>query len=72
MNKPLTIEELKAMNAGDWIWLVFPTLKVGEYAQVISTTPNFVMKRLKGQSTAGYYNYNDIWLAYKNKERAED
>lgn len=62
--KPLTIEELKALKVGDWVWVVNKERDDGfsRYAQ-----------QLYKNDFDGYHlaDYGTKWLAYKNKEMAE-
>lgn len=79
--KPLTIEELKALPIGDWVWIV--VLKSdcinkahnGKYYH-IQHCGSFGDKELwcgwQGYGTAfEYSDYGTKWIAYKNKEQAE-
>lgn len=77
--KPLTIEQLKSLEVGDWVWIIDfektvykPISDSGKYFQIHYT----------GQNTLQFYNgnndllvlfsdYGTKWLAYKNKEQAE-
>lgn len=71
--KPLTIEELKALKVGDWVWIkdLVEENRCG-YHRVESINPYPII--LKG---CGFYlyvlfpDYGTKWLAYKNKEQAE-
>ena len=63
--KPLTIEELKALEVGDWVWIVHNTHK-SSYLKKVSNNEN--------QFEFSWFSYSDYgtkWLAYKNKEQAE-
>lgn len=76
--KPLTIEELKKLEVGDWVWVVekegaYPTHDFrGEYCRKV---PPYLDGFCYGwHGNGGYYKYEDYgkkWLAYKNKEQAE-
>lgn len=76
--KPLTIEELKALEVGDWVWVKvlkpdYPRRDYdGEYCRI---TPPYIDGLCYGwQGSGGFYKYEDYgicWLAYKNKEQAE-
>ena len=67
--KPLTIDELKAIKVGDWVWIVDDILDgngAGRYVPIKS----------RGFSPHPFYNnsfeeYGKLWIAYKNKEEAE-
>lgn len=77
--KPLTIEELKSLEAGDWVWIILldkmfrlkvETEDVGEgYYQKYNNRRKdaYVTFHLNFY----YKDYGTKWLAYKNKEQAE-
>lgn len=72
--KPLTIEELKALEVGDWVWLIYKDTVYRRYAQIqaIEETRLYVWGR--GLAECEMWKYSDYgtkWLAYKNKEQAE-
>ena len=60
--KPLTIEQLKALEAGDWVWVV--DLYSGVNSGYVQIDDNFV-------DCVDFSDYGTNWLAYKNKEQAE-
>lgn len=64
--RPLTIDELRALKAGDWVWIVdFEDERNDFYFQLdYSDKTNF--------GIYNYSNYGKTWLAYKNKEQAEE
>lgn len=71
--KPLTIEELKNLEVGDWVWIIDTDSGNGTYAQTFcvgkdmlqfSTALNMLPPHI-------YSDYGKTWLAYKNKEQAE-
>lgn len=79
--KPLTIEQLKALEVGDWVWVI--VLKgdnvndehSGRYYHI---QPNMGFESTElwcgwlGYGTAfKYSDYGKMWLVYKNKEQAE-
>lgn len=72
MNKPLTIEELKALQTGDWVWVVYHKEFGDEEfysCKLISdklSIPNFIAGVRLSKSS-----YGKTWVAYKNKEQAE-
>ncbi len=78
-NEPLTVEELKALEYGDWVWIVI--LKKGQYhdfsdmgyyekSAMFDSDERFVGWR--GYGTCFLYEYYGVcWIAYKNKEQAE-
>lgn len=66
--KPLTIEQLKALEVGDWVWCVDTKTGASSYVQKDSKIKDyFCIVTLN----LCYYNYGTKWLAYKNKEQAE-
>ena len=67
--KPLTIEELKALEVGDWVWVKDLT-RSGYAAYVQKDTKS--NEKFNQLSWALFYSgYGKTWLAYKNKEQAE-
>lgn len=69
--KPLTIDELKALEVGDWVWIE----NIGEYSFYGSTydyksrkQDDMFCLRFSGYT---YSDYGTKWVAYKNKEQAE-
>lgn len=77
--KPLTIEELKALEVGDWVWIVDKEQYCSVYAQkcdLCNIDKNGIHEDVyKYTASRDYYwdysNYGTKWLAYKNKEQAE-
>lgn len=71
--KPLTIEELKKLEVGDWVWIVGLVYKTGFYIKKQAT--NIIEKEYTfygvGAGGYDYADYGTMWLAYKNKEQAE-
>lgn len=78
----LTIEELRNLSIGEWVWIV--VLKEdrinkahhGKYYQIHQMLEELADKELwcgwQGYSTAfEYKDYGTKWLAYRNKEEAE-
>lgn len=73
--KALTIEELKALPIGEWVWIVDDLSHIKAYAQVEVSKAfgdkGFIIP-IKRSYGFGYYDtYGTDWLAYKNKEQAE-
>lgn len=69
--KPLTIEELKALQVGDWVWITTSGNIGGFYGQ-IDEDSDCNMLCVMGESMPFVYRkYGKMWLAYKNKEFAE-
>ena len=75
MSKPLTIEELKALPAGEWVWLYRPNAtpaKQFTYAQIMHIREiDIGLCSRTFWTDFSWYNYGKTWLAYKNKEIAE-
>lgn len=78
MNKHLTIDELKALSVGDWVWLIDLKTGDGMYVEIDinynPSLPGYGEKYFVGRSYKAYPNYDDYgikWLVYKNKEQAE-
>ena len=78
--KPLTIDELKGLPNGDWVWLVNKSGKtVADYDGSMysrkyyqSTESEYFDCGTKGTLYSfKYSDYDKTWLAYKNKEQAE-
>lgn len=67
--KPLTIEQLKALEVGDWVWYVDLRDKNAFYLKKNGMIPSSLCVFL-GRNTY-YSDYGTKWLAYKNKEQAE-
>lgn len=81
MNKPLTIEQLKSLEVGDWVWVE----NILGTKLVIDFRNGYYRKGLQDNKpdehfTTSWYSYNlffnynlygKTWLAYKNKEEAE-
>ncbi len=66
--KALTIEEIKQLKYGDWVWI---KTNNSQYLRV-----NFSSEILSGETLCGiktyyYADYGKTWVAYKNKEQAE-
>lgn len=79
--KPLTIEELKALPVGEWVWVVDYENHRSKYRQITSiyeegeyfggTLFQFTSSRRQKGFSRHSCNYGKTWLAYKNKEMAE-
>ena len=75
--KPLTIDEIKALKKGDWVWATRTDGTLKCYCRVEHAF-NFVTYQqdiiLRGEDFVIYLGncgYGDRWFAYKNKEQAE-
>lgn len=71
MSKPLTIEELKALPVGDWVWVVNLQEKSGVYHRKSFNSDKELLVISIAMAGFPYYNYGKTWIAYKNKEQAE-
>lgn len=69
--KPLTIEELKALEVGDWVWLKDIEQNEDNYAIIINSKEKFGFLTINRHFAFDYEAYGKTWLAYKNKEQAE-
>lgn len=77
--KPLTIKQLKALEVGDWVWVVdndnkFYVCKEEKCAvQLYGKNPDdeFAYATAYEFGAFDYSEYGKTWLAYKNKEQAE-
>lgn len=78
MSKPLTIEELKSLEVGEWVWIIDKeNSNIGRYYKTVDGTAyaprvNF-LRAVSGafDYAFGFADYGKTWLAYKNKEMAE-
>lgn len=74
MNNPLTVDELKALKSGDWVWLIDNNYGFSTYKRK-STRNNdkyFIENKDVERWGYSYLDYGKTWLAYKNKEQAEN
>ena len=79
--KPLTIDELRALKAGDWVWVIIKQPVAGDFPHdgryYQSANYEFMKNKNKGHVFNGYSRfypysaYGTKWVAYKNKEQAE-
>lgn len=79
--KPLTIEELKDLEVGNWVWVELihclediDRFTEGQYVQIhYGGTNSIQCYKLKSENEVLllYSDYGTKWLAYKNKEQAE-
>lgn len=71
--KPLTIEQLKSLEVGEWAWVVDKDYKEGYYAQISYQEISAVTidSNIGGLEEIYDSDYATKWLAYKNKEQAE-
>lgn len=71
--KPLTIEQLEALEVGDWVWITDADGDLGGYARkcVCFNENEFQYETIETYEAYNYADYGKTWLAYKNKEQAE-
>lgn len=70
--KPLTIDELKKLNVGDWIYFCNST-DDGYYVIISSKVGGYILiEGLPKVFELSYSEYGTKWVAYKNKEQAEE
>lgn len=71
--KPLTIEELKALEVGDWVWIENKSLPSysGYYKIIASAGDMYILSQIYKNETFRFSDYGKTWLSYKNKEQAE-
>lgn len=70
----LTIEELKALPIGEWVWLIDLEGNKKVYAtklQSNNTETRVCLDYVEDWHPYFYSKYGTKWLAYKNKEEAE-
>lgn len=69
--KPLTIEELKSLKVGDWVWVESETY--GKTYSIVNDIDKdgVLFSAISLYGWLAYCNYGNTWLAYKNKEQAE-
>lgn len=71
--KPLTIDELRNLEVGDWVWVI--TEHYSRYVWIFNTEGECLHYQYSDIEnrvlTLSYYDYGTKWLAYKNKEQAE-
>lgn len=84
MSKALTIEELKALKVGDWVWIKPKSEEAMCFsAGYYKISANWFSKNsyeyehcvcftgIEEDPTLAWSNYGTKWLAWKNKEQAE-
>ena len=67
--KPLTIEELKALEVGDWVWMIQPECQGRYITKTYGNDSEFPVCDYTCKFL--YTDYGTKWLAYKNKEMAD-
>lgn len=68
--KALTIEELKSLEVGDWVWVVYSKKGESCYEKIAGIDKTRVLFYGNDLSTT-FSTYGTKWLAYKNKEQTE-
>ena len=69
--QPLTIEQLKALKSGDYIWAIFKGYKEGGYLQIFDSLGERYFLADAHTMDITMEDYGKKWFAYKNKEQAE-
>lgn len=70
--KPLTIEEIKNLEVGDWVWVTNIHNEYGRYERIKAGNDKILSMVSDGTVRWEHYsNYGTEWIAYKNKEQAE-
>lgn len=71
MENFLAVEEVQALQPGDWIWLVDlhdGTRSAGTYREIDKQGPQTVFLDGRCSGFRHYFEYGSKWVAYKNKE----
>lgn len=75
MNKPLTIEQLKALPISEWVWVIDKCIYGnGIYCTIDCQDDDEPICILSSRINTQVYKFDDYgktWTAYKNKEQAE-
>ena len=69
--RPLTIDELRALKVGDWVW-VETFDKHFYYKILVPSVDEMVFSYRHYTDVMRYSDYGKTWLAYKNKEQVEE
>lgn len=74
MSKPLTIDELKALPVGEWIWVEYDEYRLDGGCVRICSIDNecLIIQNTIPSTTYLFSDYGTKWFAYKNKEQAEN
>ncbi len=73
--KPLTIDELKTLRVGDWVWLEVMGDPFWEQLKTYAQKYSSLLPDEEFSTNCGrfmYLDYETKWIAYKNKEQAEE
>ena len=72
--KPLTIDELKSLEPGEWVWVIHK-IRGERYCKIKDNSDSegiYLCIGEKGFTDLWFFtDYGTKWLAYKNKEQAE-
>lgn len=75
----LTIEQLKALPVDEWVFIIvkstdtYSLYSKGTYARKrISGDDIFRFETIEALPAKFYFDYGITWIAYKNKEQAEN
>lgn len=69
----LTIEQLKSLAVGEWVYLTNADRMYGTYVKKLSTSDDegFAWENIETLEKYKYSEYSLDWLAYRNKQEAE-
>lgn len=69
--KPMSIEQVMALDVGDWLWVEDFTRNGGLYVRKCLRYCGEVFESRDYWVKPDYTKYGSTWIAYKNKEEAE-
>lgn len=71
--KPLTIEQLKALEVGDWVWIVDKEIinYTGYFKIIVIDSECSLFTQIYHNTVYRCSEYGTRWVAYKNKEQSE-
>lgn len=69
--REMTIQELKALKVGDWVWIDYKLSGNRFYTKKFSQSLGSVFDIVELPCGLDYADYGKIWQAWKNKEQAE-
>lgn len=70
--KPLSIKEMMNLPVGDWVYVVNLKTKKGTYAIMTDFNKPILADSQVYTLCPDYSDYNQKWIAYKNKEEYEN
>ena len=71
--KALTLEQLKSLKVGDWVWVVNKEIPqyTGYYKIDLFAISHLHIVQGLGKTVIPYATYGEEWFVWKNKEQAE-